>query len=86
MSVRNRYHVLMGEIYGWLSGWALVQIAKHASKARDVVTVYRVREIIRRGVEIGWSDTGADDGKIVPGRDLEVAERVMAYLKEAKPS
>jgi hypothetical protein len=79
---RDRWHVLMGEVYGWLSGWALIQVAKHASKARDVITVERVRAVIHKGVEVGWDVTTPDKGRIVPDRDQEVADRAMELLRE----
>jgi hypothetical protein len=74
----------MGEVYGLISAWCLMQVAKHAAKARDIVTVYRVREVISRGVAVGWDENGADGGKIVPHRDSEVAEKVIARLKEVR--
>jgi hypothetical protein len=76
----NRWHVLMGEFYGWLSAWALVQIAKHADKADDIVTVYRVRDVLAYGVDHGWDERLPDKGKIVPGRSNDIAAKIVADL------
>lgn len=84
LPLRDRWHVLMGEFWGWVSGKALIQVAKHASAARDIVTVYRVREVINCGFEAGWNDDDEHRGKIVPDRNVEVAAHVEALIAERK--
>lgn len=82
-SLRDRWHVLMGEAWGWLSGYALIRIAKHAAKAEDIVTIYRVRTVIHAGADAGWDKNRADRGRIVPRRNDEVAAHVRRLREES---
>ena len=82
---RDQWHVLMGEFWGWVSGRALLHVCEHASAARDIVTVYRVREVIQRGFDVGWNDDDEHGGKIVPDRNHDVADAVTRLFKQRCP-
>lgn len=87
--MRNRFHVQMGEFYGWLSGWALIKFAEHAKDAHDIVSVYRAKDVISAGVAAGWD--GTPGSKIIPNRDEEVAQAALRIIdlrkkgKDASP-
>lgn len=84
MTLRDRYHVLMGELWGKISSKAIVQIAKHADKADDIITVERAASVLAHGLEVGWSPADPDGGKIVPGRSKTVAAAAIEELRRRR--
>lgn len=79
------WHIWMVEFWGWLSGYALIKVARHANAADDLVTLYRVREIVSKGVEVGWSDDASDNGRLVPRRTQdEIVPAVQELIRRAQ--
>ena len=87
--LRDLWHIYAVEFWGWLSGKALVKVAKHADAAEDIVTLYRVLDIVRKGVEVGWSADSPDGGRLVPRRTQDeiaplVADGIRRRVAESK--